>query len=216
DGSLSQWHKATYDAIRGAGNNSPILIEPGGSRPGNLTAPLDLSVYTGMTSIIADPHVYGYQNDFNSSPASLTANVQGMITAAQQIKSADGTVPVIIGEFGNSTDGSTADPNCTVNIQAVLNSGVGSAAWSWVSGGSDALRNSDGSLTADFGQPVATFIKASGNQGCAQSPIPTHITAPSLQAEGPPTAPSLRSVSSVLTAPSLVSNPMSIEQVAAM
>jgi hypothetical protein len=158
-GSLSAWHKATYQAIRGAGNNAPILIEPGGSRPWNLTQALDPSAYVTMTNIVMDPHVYGYQTDYNTDQATNDANVKAMVAAAQTIRSADGSVPAIIGEYGDSTDGSNTDPNGTQNVEAVINSGFGSAAWSWISGGSDMLQ-SGGTLT-EYGQRVALLINTS-------------------------------------------------------
>src|SRR3954447_8250508 len=91
----------------------------------------------------------------------VTQTLNGMITTAQMLKSADGTVPVAIGEYGNSTNGQTIDPNGDQVINAVqsvgLNMGVGSAAWAYGVGPGDALVNSDGSLTA-YGQRVAVVI----------------------------------------------------------
>jgi hypothetical protein len=161
-GSLSAWHKATYDAIRGTGNNNPILIEPGGSRPWNLVQSLDPSVYTSMTNIIMDPHIYGYQTNGSTDQATNDANVAAMIAAAQTIKSADGTPAVMIAEYGDSTDGTNTDGNGEQNVTAVVNAGgsgkAGSAAWAWLPGGNaDHLQNS-GVLTSPYGQIVALYI----------------------------------------------------------
>lgn len=173
DGSLSQWHKVTYDAIRQAGNTAPIMIEPGGSRPFNLTQPLDPSVYASMENIIMDPHVYAYQDDYSTDQATNAANVRGMISAAQSIKSLDGPVPVIIGEFGDSTQGDAPDQGGMQSVKAVLNSGVGYAAWNWNDYGGDVLR-SGGQLT-DYGQTVSTAVQSGPAPGCNISPDPLLI-----------------------------------------
>src|ERR1700682_6354369 len=55
------------------------------------------------------------------------------------VKRADGTVPVIIGEYGNSTSGSTLDANGNQSISAVQASGYGSTAWTWHEGTQDEL-----------------------------------------------------------------------------
>jgi hypothetical protein len=169
-GSLSQWHLATYNAIRGVGNNNPILLEPSGTRPiasGGvpLQAELDPSVYTTMTNVIWDPHVYGYQNNYNADPASNAANVQGMITSSQTIKSADGLVPVIIGEYGiGSSNNLTPDANAMQMVQAVIdaaNNGhdSGAAAWAYDSAPITNVVDTLGRLTA-FGRMVQHFIAA--------------------------------------------------------
>lgn len=164
-GSLSAWHKATYDAIRGAGNNNPILIEPGGSRPPNLVAALVPSTYASMKNIIMDPHIYGYQTDYSTDQATNDANVAAMIQAAQTIKSADGTIGVLIAEYGNSTEGVSPDPNGVQSVTAVITAGAngqaGSAAWAWLPGGSSDHLQDGGTLTSPYGQQVALYINTS-------------------------------------------------------
>ncbi|MBS0642138.1 MAG: cellulase family glycosylhydrolase, partial [Proteobacteria bacterium] len=50
---LSQWHQATYDAIRATGNNTVVMIDPaGGYNASQLTA----SVYAQMTNVAWDIH----------------------------------------------------------------------------------------------------------------------------------------------------------------
>jgi hypothetical protein len=163
-GQLSAWHRATYQAIRGAGNNNPILIEPGGSRPDNLVDALVPSVYLPMTNVIMDPHIYGYQVNYSTDQATNDANAQAMVAAAQTIKTADGTIGVMIAEYGNSTDGTTIDQNGVQNVTAVVNMGaagkVGSAAWAWNPGGNeDKLMNSSlTEPTSPYGQQVQLYI----------------------------------------------------------
>ena len=173
---------ATYQAIRNAGNNAPILMELyGGGNPGTIGAGAGMTVssYASMTNIIWDLHYYGWAAGSNP-----VQTLQTEIQQAQTIPSADGTVPVIVGEYGNSTTGDGIDGNGQAVVQAVIDAGtqdgVGSAAWKWGSGGAgggDALGDAGG-LTS-FGTAVAQFIKGSGAQGCAiaPTPIPTSVSA---------------------------------------
>jgi hypothetical protein len=162
-GSLSQWQRTTYDAIRGAGNKNPILMQVSGSRPKNLNAALVPSTYGNMTNVIWDVHIYGYQSDYSTDPIAVEANANAMFAAAQRIKSADGTMPILVGEYGPSTDGTTDDPNGTQVVAAVVNGGrsnrYGSAAWAWNPGGkADHLLDSEGKPSFPFGQQVQSYI----------------------------------------------------------
>ena len=173
---------ATYQAIRGAGNNAPILMELyGGGNPGTIGAGAGMTVssYASMTNIIWDLHYYGWAA--GSDPAQT---LQTAIQQAQTIPSADGTVPVIVGEYGNSTSGDGTDANGAAVVQAVINAGtqngIGSAAWEWGSGGGgggDGLGDASG-LTS-YGSTVAQFIAGSGAQGCAIAPTPIPTSASS-------------------------------------
>ena len=171
---------ATYKAIRNAGNNAPILMELyGGGNPGTIGAGAGMTVssYASMTNIIWDLHYYGWAA--GSDPAQT---LKTEIQQAQTIPSADGTVPVIIGEYGDSTTGDGVDGNGQAVVQSVIDQGtqdgVGSAAWKWGSGGNgggDALGDAGG-LTG-FGKSVAQFISGSGAQGCAIAPTPIPTSA---------------------------------------
>lgn len=182
EAAISTQEAATYQAIRGAGNNAPILMELyGGGNPGTIGAGAGMTVssYAAMTNIVWDLHYYGWAA--GSNPAQT---LQTEIQQAQTIPSADGTVPVIVGEYGNSSSGAGIDANGQAVVQAVVDAGaqngVGSAAWKWGSGGSgggDALGDASG-LTS-FGNTVAQFTSGSGAQGCAiaPTPIPTSVSA---------------------------------------
>jgi hypothetical protein len=172
---LSQWQQATYNAIRGTGNNNPILLEVWGSRVSghggaNLQSGMVQSVYTPMTNVVWDPHVYPYQVDNSTDQATNDANATGMVTAAQTITSADGTVPVIIAEYGPSTTGSTSDVNGDQNVKAVLKAGVGSAAWHW--GQQDCCNNlnTGTTLTQPYGQEVHDAIQANASSTTITTP----------------------------------------------
>ena len=82
------------------------------------------------------------------------------IAAAQSIKGPGGAlIPVIIGEFGDSTDGTKVDANGEQVITAVLNSGYGFAAWAWESSTPGDRLTVNGMLTP-FGRRVADAIAA--------------------------------------------------------
>lgn len=167
-GQLSAWHQATYNALRNAGNNNPLLIEPGGSRPWNLVDALVPSVYAAMANVVMDVHVYGYQNDYNSDPTSIANNITGMIAAAQTIQTADGTIPVIIGESGPSTTGSDLDPNGYATVQGLITvaqagSMSGLAEFTWYPGFASPNNLTDvaGNPTSPYGQMAQLYIGTS-------------------------------------------------------
>src|SRR6185312_3169337 len=81
-----------------------------------------------------------------------------MVSELSSIKGADGTMPVIVGEYGNSTNGVDIDPNGNQVISAVLNSGLGNVAWAWGTGNpGDGLITGNGGLSS-YGQQVAAGI----------------------------------------------------------
>ncbi len=160
---------ATYRAIRDTGSDAIILMELyGGGNPGSVGAGFGMtaSAYADMTNIVWDVHFYGWGvPGWSTDEAKVSAALMGSaasgsgIVAAQTIRSADGAVPVIIGEFGNSTTGSKLDPNGTQVISTVLNSGYGYAAWTLGGhGGPDELASGD--ILTPFGRQVAAGIAA--------------------------------------------------------
>jgi hypothetical protein len=169
---ISAQHLATYQAIRNAGNNTILMMDYfGGGNPGAIGAGygVTVSTYANMTNVVWDYHFYGWivgtgdtnQNDINAALLGSSGGGSGIL-ACQSVQSADGLVPVIVGEFGNSTTGSSVDPNGPQVVSAVLGSGYGFAAWTWGgAGGADQLTQ-NGSLTA-FGQQVVAGIAASKN-----------------------------------------------------
>jgi hypothetical protein len=140
------------------------------------------------------------------------------IAGAQTIKSADGTVPVIIGEFGNSTTGGAIDPNGDQVINAVTQSGLGYLAWGWNPDPEGDQLTSGGQLTS-YGQQIASAIQTSsgGSTACAVSAVPTAETAPPLPSGSTAqTAPALAPAATAITAPALSPSTMTVNEVAAM
>ncbi len=152
-------HVAIYNAIRAAGSkNVVMLMQLGGFSSDGLNP----ASYAGMTNVAWDTHFYpwvaGKVADVGANAAALARQVAN----AQSIRSADGVVPVVIGEYGNSTLGPTIDNGGAECVQAVGESGRPSMAWTWGPGesyGSDSLTDASGNLTP-FGAQVASFIAA--------------------------------------------------------
>jgi hypothetical protein len=125
------------------------------------------AAYAGMTGTIWDPHFYGWLTDYSTDQATNNSFIAQMVQQTQQITSADGTMPVLIGEYGNSTTGAAMDPNGSQVLTAVQSSGLGSAAWAWAAGNpGDGLANGGGGLSS-YGQEVAGYIALT--QGAAAS-----------------------------------------------
>jgi hypothetical protein len=162
-GSLSQWQLQTYQAIRNAGSTSPILLEISGWA-GAWNNAMDPSVYLQMTNTVWDAHFYGWVAKYSTDQSSVDAALADEVSGVQAIPSADGTMPVMIAEYGNSTDGTTVDPNGIQAVTSVINRGAagknGSAAWNWNPGGAaDHLLNGDLTATTDpYGQMVQLYI----------------------------------------------------------
>jgi hypothetical protein len=165
EAAISTQEAAIYGAIRGAGSGTIVMMElMGGGNPGTIGAGFGMTpaTYASMTNIVWDLHFYAWVAGDSSDPATVSAALIGSasagqgVAAAQTIPSADGTVPVRIGEYGNSTDGQNIDADWVPVIDAVTGSGYGSAAWAWDPGVADVLV-SHGSLTA-YGQMIAQYI----------------------------------------------------------
>jgi hypothetical protein len=167
---------SNYNTIRATGNSSIIAFQTLGDYPnGNALVigaghGLIASSYTNMTNVIWDVHIYNGLPSFNASTnsASYTTNqitennmVASYIQQAQTITSKDGIMPVIIGEYGISTDDTNLDPGGTQCCIAVQQSGVGSTAWNWSSGGSyDILTQGSPPSLTSYGQQVASYVNS--------------------------------------------------------
>jgi hypothetical protein len=114
---------AAYNAIRGTGNSSMIGIE-------DTFATLNPANYAGMTNVHWDSHYYNWNAGYSTDVAKNEAAIKSRNTLLNSLfKSADGTIPIISGEFGNSTNGSTIDPGGAQAVQAVLNVSPSYSGW---------------------------------------------------------------------------------------
>jgi dienelactone hydrolase len=154
---------------------------------------MDPNAFAGMHNVGWDEHFYGWVTGGDTSQAAADSSLKGSasggygVAAAQTITSGDGVMPVIIGEFGDSSDGQNIDANGAQVVHAVTSSPYGFAAWHWnAHGGGDVLTNGDTTLTS-YGQQIAQAIAARA-AGATPTPTPTppptpasgnEITAPS-------------------------------------
>ncbi len=166
ESAIATQEAAIYAAIRGAGSSTILMMDlMGGGNPGTIGAGFGMtpSTYASMTNIVWDFHFYGWDSGYSTDQGTVNAALAGSasagdgIQAAQTITSADGIVPVIIGEYGDSTDGQSVDANWVQVITAVQTSGYGSAAWEFTTGGKADVIVNNGQLTA-YGQMVAQYI----------------------------------------------------------
>ncbi|MFL5252276.1 MAG: cellulase family glycosylhydrolase [Rhodopila sp.] len=135
---LSDWQKATYDAIRNAGNTAPVLLEANGWANNGQPVMMQgykASDYAGMTNAIWDMHYYGWLTNYSTDQGTNNNFLGQMVQQVQQFTDADGKMAVLVGEYGNSTTGQAIDPNGNQVVAAVLNAaqntGLSTAAWAW-------------------------------------------------------------------------------------
>lgn len=189
---ISVQQQSNYNAIRATGSRAIIAMElPGGGNPGTIGAGhgMDPAVYAKMTNIVWDLHYYGWVSGYSTDQAKVNAALAGDaargigIAAAQSIRSADGLVPVILGEFGDSTNGNSVDANWAQVIEAVKQTKLPSTAWAWRPGGRADILTIAGQvpvLTTPFGQRIAALIKANSQVTPVTPSAPyTQLTKPS-------------------------------------
>lgn len=179
-GDISSEHAAVYKAVRGAGNNNPIMLDlMGGGVPNALTVGINASAYASMTNVVWDFHCYNWIVNYSTDQATIEAKLKDTTAQVQQITSADGKMPVIIGEYGDSTSGNSPDPGGKETVAAVINGGsaglYGSLAWNWSAGGGggDHLVNGDGSASDPYGKAVQMYVGTS-RQPCTAAETATN------------------------------------------
>jgi hypothetical protein len=160
DAAVVAEQQRAYDAIRGVGSNAIVAFEyVGGYSPSPMLS--DPAAYNRDYNYVIDVHSYAGSS---GDPAGVLA---GRIPQTSGLREADGSaVPVIIGETGNSLDGSHIDGAATPELNAVWSAGTGAVGWLYdgtVTGfangdGADHLTNPDGSLTS-YGEEVAALIR---------------------------------------------------------
>lgn len=168
---LSSWQQTTYNTIRNAGNNSPILIETivyvsNSSGQLVINGGFTANVYAAMHNVIWDQHLYG------GLTAGTTASsiYNQIISGLNGMPSADGVMPIFIGEYGDSQDGQNIDSNasdCINTVQSYVANGTfaASTAWAFANfGGADSLLDGSGNLSS-YGQTIATFVGAGSGPG---------------------------------------------------
>lgn len=187
-------HQQLYDAVRSQTATGIVFLGfPGGGNPGTVGTSgqvngsfMTPSVYLAMRNMVWDLHYYawivnskapGYSTDLNVIKTILSGNIPQAygVFAAQTLRSADGLVPVIVGEFGNSTTGLTLDPDgsqlvtATYQMPAVTTGGIaGTAGGAVYAVGTfaigvtccNALTDSSSNILSPYGVQVANLIAA--------------------------------------------------------
>jgi len=109
---------ATYNAIRGTGNNTIVFMEAGAGADGNTSSLGDTSVFATMHNVAWDMHTYNWQSQYSTSVSSIQSDQSNRLSVMHALHSADGVMPVATLEDGNSTNGINIDPGGSQEIQA--------------------------------------------------------------------------------------------------
>jgi hypothetical protein len=159
-----------YNTIRSAGATSPIMMSMIGGFSTTVSGGLNPAAYASMTNIVWDAHFYNWQTNHDGTQAASTLTAE--IANAQTIHSADGTVPVIIGEYGSS-----GSDQAQV-LAAVRNSGSGNLIWDWYTNDSHFNLSPTGVGTAltTLGANEAAYIAAGNTPPPPPPPPPTTVT----------------------------------------
>ena len=201
-GGLAAEQTSNYQTIRATGNNTIIMISE--------QVEADTS---SMTNVVADQHFYGWTSGYSTNQTTVNNNLSQIIGTDQQLTTASGKLPLIIGETGPSTNGSTLDPNGSQVLAADMSSGYGAVFWNWYSDApQDNLTNGNGdsTLSNPYGTTVAGWIAlvagASASvwaTNCGGAPTQTTTAAALVAGTGAPaTAASTNAASTTDAAPS--------------
>ena len=163
-GTLDACLAAIYQAIRAAGDQNLILIEP--SWPTSLSP----NTVASMGNVGWNIHVYPWEfQNVAKTQAAYDAAVQGQIDAWTNFgHSADGVMPVVMGEGGNATSGNGGPVDDPVidgkfaTVQACINrlgqpgGFAGDLFWirDWHGGGGNADTMIVGDTLTDYGQQI--------------------------------------------------------------
>lgn len=199
---IATQERAIYDAIRATGSHALVFFEPpSGGIPGMVgsngkgydgSGPMTLSLYADVYNGCWDLHFYNWVTKYSTDVATIVAALQGSVTSAsgvagaQSITSADGIMPVVIGEFGNSTTGGAVDPGGAQLVNIVGTSGLSFCAWAWdPDEQGDQMVTDSGSITP-YGSQVAELIK---NIAAANPIVPVPTPNPTPAPTQPPVTP---------------------------
>ncbi len=157
---------AIYNSVRGAGAQNMMMLESAG---GWDSSPMQANpgAYANMSNVAWDVHYYGWKSNGSTSLADNVNALQQMVGSFNGITEAGGqAMPVLVGEYGNSTTGQGVDNNGTAAVDAVqtaTNQGIvqGAVAWVWDGGnnpGGDSITQ-DGTMNTltPYGQEIINY-----------------------------------------------------------
>jgi hypothetical protein len=185
--------RATYDALRGAGYTGMIFCEAGEGADGySWSVSSSASLFSTMTNVAWDIHSYNWQSSYSTSTAVITADMNSRITDMQTVHSADGVMPCICLETGNSTVGNAYDAGGPQTVQAAYQNLNLTGVTAWVWGDFTGFTNDYNNLMTDavgtgltnYGRQVQAYIEPSIGYGTAsgvgvatgRGPAPTSIS----------------------------------------
>ena len=155
-GAINAMVSGIYQAIRSTGNKTLIIIGPDSSSSMSITE----AMLGSMTDVAFTLHFYNWLTKYSTDLGANEAELAKEAAYMRSFTSADGQMPVVIQEYGDSTDGKNdIDPGGYETVQAVHNSGLGTVAWAyWNYGmaGDDAIDGS-GDLTT-YGQMIQQHL----------------------------------------------------------
>lgn len=171
---------AIYNAVRRGSPDAIVQLNPVSSYTIEPWTGFNAGIWRNWTQCAIELHYYNWASKFayDGAPGystDLNTNKQAIATLAANLQAAhtgDGVPPIVLGEYGDSTTGDAIDPGGMVAVQAVHESGYGTAAWHWFIGGpheGDLLLNPPPSThTHPYGTTVRDHI-----QGAAHGVIAT-------------------------------------------
>jgi predicted esterase len=194
--SITDQQVAIYNGVRSVSPDKFVAMEePSGGNPGLVgtsgkgydgSAGMPPSAYANMHNIVWTPHFYGWIAKYSTDPVVVAQAFQGSVqsasgvAAAQSIRSADGLVPVVIGEFGDSTTGTDIDADGSVVVDVVGKSGKGFLAWHWHASNNagDMLTTDNAGTLTPYGKQVQGLILRAAQIEDGQTPAPTQTPVP--------------------------------------
>ena len=167
-----------YNAVRGTGNDTLIMVVPS---QGTQVAGMSPSTTSGMHNIAFDLHFYNWISGYSTSLATNESALANEIAGVSNFTSADGRIPIIVGEYGEAADVENAltppDPGGMEVLEAVQNAVAtgeisGAIYWEWSQSGNliDAIvqdSGTSGPVLNPYGTTAAGFI-ASGSAPTAE------------------------------------------------
>jgi hypothetical protein len=152
-----------YNAVRGTGNNSPVMIGISTQWGSGIWNSAHQSYFASMTNVVWDIHVYMINNNVAVSQTTANSLLATQLAAVQScgITSADGIMPVIIGEYGPANFSESTANDGIATCVAVWNNTAhsGSTAW-WFNGDAPFNLSTGGTLT-NYGAAYKLFTQGS-------------------------------------------------------
>lgn len=160
--------KAIHDTVFAASADAMLLIGGEGMYTIDAWTGIDKNTWRNWRRVLWALHYYNWGSSYAgggapSYSADLNTNkkaVANLAAALQAAPSADGVMPVIIDEYGPSTTGDSNDAGAWQTLDAVHQSGFGTAAWNYQKLDTyNCPINPQPTTLTQYGQVLATHIR---------------------------------------------------------